>query len=66
MNSAANFDIWIKIVETRQLADYKNGALMHINGKKIMENAKHGILKSYFSGVNSEILKKLMIDDEDE
>ena len=62
MNSTANFEIWLNLVKTGQMANYEEGSVMRQRGKLEMKNAKLDIIKSYFDGVDEDF--KDMIDDD--
>ena len=66
MKSAANFDIWLNLVKTGQMVDYKEGSNMLKRGKKEMKNAKLDILKSYFDGINEDLEGAIIEDEEEE
>ncbi|POG53548.1 hypothetical protein GLOIN_2v1849317 [Rhizophagus irregularis DAOM 181602=DAOM 197198] len=66
MNSAANFEIWLNLVRTGQIADYKNGTSMCEEGKKFMKEVKLNIIKEYFDEVDEKNLKDFITDDDDE
>ena len=65
MNSAANFEIWLNLVRTGQVADYKEGPTMCEEGKKFMKEVKLNIVKEHFNGVDDN-LKDFIVDDDDE
>jgi hypothetical protein len=54
MKSAANFEIWINLVKTGEMVDYKEGQNLLKIGKKEMKEAKFDIIKDYFDGVSEE------------
>jgi hypothetical protein len=62
MKVGANFEIWLNLVRTGQMADYKKGPTMCEEGKKFMKEAKLDIVKAYFNGVDENYL----IADDDE
>jgi len=63
MKVGANFEIWLNLVRTGQMADYKKGPTMCEEGKKFMKEAKLDIVKAYFNGVD-ENLDFIADDDE--
>ena len=63
MKSMVNFEIWLNLVKTGQLVDYKEGQLIRERGKKDMKQAKLDIVKAYFNGVD-ENLDFIADDDE--
>ena len=65
MKTAANFEIWINLVKTGEMVDYKEGPLMRESGKRAMKEAKLDIVKSYFDGVNED-LNEFIVDGDDE
>ncbi|CAB4410301.1 unnamed protein product [Rhizophagus irregularis] len=64
MKVGANFEIWLNLVRTGQMADYKKGPTMCGEGKKFMKEAKLDIVKAYFNGVD-ENLKDFIADDDE-
>jgi hypothetical protein len=62
MKSMVNFEIWLNLVKTGQLVDYKEGQLIRERGKKDMKQAKLDIVKSYFYGINEDFI----IEEEDD
>ena len=62
MKSMVNFEIWLNLVKTGQLVDYKEGQLICERGKKDMKQAKLDIVKSYFYGINEDFI----IEEEDD
>ncbi|EXX53172.1 hypothetical protein RirG_246450 [Rhizophagus irregularis DAOM 197198w] len=64
MKVGANFEIWLNLVRTGQMADYKKGLTMCGEGKKFMKEAKLDIVKAYFNGVD-ENLKDFIADDDE-
>ncbi|CAG8697088.1 17418_t:CDS:2 [Rhizophagus irregularis] len=64
MKVGANFKIWLNLVRTGQMADYKKGPTMCGEGKKFMKEAKLNIVKAYFNGVD-ENLKDFIADDDE-
>jgi hypothetical protein len=64
MKIGANFEIWLNLVRTGQMADYKKGPTMCGEGKKFMKEAKLDIVKAYFNGVD-ENLKDFIADDDE-
>lgn len=66
MNSAANFEIWLNLVRTGQMADYKKGPIMCEEGKKFMKEVKLNIIKAYFDGVDEKNLKDFIAADNDD
>ncbi|CAB4413662.1 unnamed protein product [Rhizophagus irregularis] len=64
MKVGANFEIWLNLVRTGQMADYKKGPTMCGEGKKFMKEAKLDIIKAYFNGVD-ENLKDFIADDDE-
>lgn len=65
MNSASNFEIWLNLVKTGEMANYEEGSTMRERGRQCMKQAKLEIIKSYFDGVNED-LKDFIIDDDEE
>ena len=65
MNFTANFEIWLNLVRTGQIADYEEGPHLLKEGKKFIKDAKLDIIKNYFSRVD-ENLKNFIVDDDDE
>ncbi|PKC73991.1 hypothetical protein RhiirA1_450496 [Rhizophagus irregularis] len=63
MKVGTNFEIWLNLVRTEQLADYKKGPTICEEGKKFMKEVKLNIVKAYFSGVN-ENLKDFIANDD--
>ncbi|PKK76869.1 hypothetical protein RhiirC2_771993 [Rhizophagus irregularis] len=63
MKVGTNFEIWLNLVRTEQLADYKKGLTICEEGKKFMKEVKLNIVKAYFSGVN-ENLKDFIANDD--
>ncbi|CAB4374450.1 unnamed protein product [Rhizophagus irregularis] len=64
MKVGTNFEIWLNLVRTGQMADYKKGPTMCREGKKFMKEAKLDIVKAYFNGVD-ENLKDFIADDDE-
>jgi hypothetical protein len=64
MKSASNFDIWINLVKTGKMVDYKEGSRMREQGKNEMKLAKLDIIKSYFDGVGDSLNEFIEDDDE--
>ena len=65
MKTAANFEIWINLVKTEKMVDYKEGPLIWESRKRTMKEAKLQIVKSYFDGINED-LKDFIVDGDDE
>ncbi|RGB31690.1 hypothetical protein C1646_763782, partial [Rhizophagus diaphanus] len=61
MKVSANFEIWLNLIRTGQMADYKKGSTMYEEEKKFMKKAKLNIVKAYFNGVD-ENLKDFIAD----
>jgi hypothetical protein len=64
MKSGANFEIWLNLVKTGQMVNYKEGNSMCEDGKKILKEAKFDIIKAYFDGVNEDLKDHILDDDE--
>ncbi|GET61410.1 hypothetical protein GLOIN_2v1785888 [Rhizophagus irregularis DAOM 181602=DAOM 197198] len=63
MKVGTNFEIWLNLVRTEQLADYKKDSTICEKEKKFMKEVKLNIVKAYFSGVD-ENLKDFIADDD--
>ncbi|CAB4401670.1 unnamed protein product [Rhizophagus irregularis] len=64
MKIATNFDLWINLVRTRMLEDYKNGQSYHERGKQELRDLKIQIIKSYFNDVDEEKLNNIIKNDD--
>jgi hypothetical protein len=64
MKSASNFEIWINLMKTGEMIDYKEGSIMREQGKNEMKLAKLNIIKSYFDGVGDSLNEFIEDDDE--
>ena len=64
MKSGANFEIWLNLVKTGQMVNYKEDNSMCEDSKKNLKEAKFDIIKAYFDGVN-ENLKDYILDDDE-
>ncbi len=63
MNSVANFEIWLNLVKTGQIVDYKKGLIIYKKEKEELKKFKIEIIKLYFDNVDDDYLKKLIEDD---
>ena len=64
MKSGANFKIWLNLVKTGQMVNYKKGNSMCEDGKKNLKEAKFDIIKAYFDRVNKDLKDYILDDDE--
>jgi hypothetical protein len=64
MKLASNFEIWINLVKTDEMIDYKEGSIMREQGKNEIKLAKLNIIKSYFDGIGDSLNEFIEDDDE--
>ncbi|CAB4390128.1 unnamed protein product [Rhizophagus irregularis] len=64
MKIATNFDLWINLVRTGMLEDYKNGQSYHEREKQELRDLKIQIIKSYFNDVDEEKLNNIIKNDD--